>query len=147
LVLTGELIGFPRHLSQHPGGFVISEQPLSMLVPVENAAMAGRTVIQWDKDDLDLLGLMKVDVLSLGMLSALHRCFDLIERYRGTRWTLASLPAEDPATYAMISRADTIGVFQIESRAQMVMLPPPAPENLLRPRDPGGHHSPWADSW
>lgn len=123
LVLTGELIGFPRHLSQHPGGFVISEQPLSTLVPVENAAMAGRTVIQWDKDDLDLLGLLKVDVLALGMLSALHRCFDLIERYRGTRWTLASLPAEDPATYAMISRADTIGVFQIESRAQMAMLP------------------------
>ena len=123
LVLTGELIGFPRHLSQHPGGFVISEQPLSTLVPVENAAMAGRTVIQWDKDDLDLLGLLKVDVLALGMLSALHRCFDLIERYRGTRWTLASLPAEDPATYAMISRADTVGVFQIESRAQMAMLP------------------------
>ncbi len=123
LALTGELIGFPRHLSQHPGGFVISEHPLQTLVPVENASMAERTVIQWDKDDLDLVGLLKVDVLALGMLSALRRCFALIERYRGTRWTLASLPQEDPATYAMISRADTIGVFQIESRAQMAMLP------------------------
>jgi error-prone DNA polymerase len=123
LVLTGELIGSPRHLSQHPGGFVISEQPLASLVPVENATMAERTVIQWDKDDLDLLGLLKVDVLALGMLSALRRCFNLIEHYRGTRWTLATLPQEDPATYAMISRADTVGVFQIESRAQMAMLP------------------------
>lgn len=128
LALTGELIGFPRHLSQHPGGFVISEHSLQTLVPVENASMAERTVIQWDKDDLDLVGLLKVDVLALGMLSALRRCFALIERYRGTRWTLASLPQEDPATYAMISRADTIGVFQIESRAQMAMLP------RLRPR-------------
>jgi len=123
LVLTGELIGFPRHLSQHPGGFVISEHALDTLVPVENATMAERTVIQWDKDDLDMVGLLKVDVLALGMLSALRRCFALIERYRGTQWTLASLPQEDPATYAMISRADTIGAFQIESRAQMAMLP------------------------
>ncbi|HHN1279911.1 error-prone DNA polymerase [Pseudomonas putida] len=123
LVLTGELIGFPRHLSQHPGGFVISEHPLETLVPVENATMAERTVIQWDKDDLDLVGLLKVDVLALGMLSALRRCFSLIEHYRGTQWTLAGLPQEDPATYEMISRADTIGVFQIESRAQMAMLP------------------------
>ena len=128
LALSESLIGFPRHLSQHPGGFVISEHPLETLVPVENATMAERTVIQWDKDDLDLVGLLKVDVLALGMLSALRRCFALIERYRGTRWTLASLPPEDPATYAMISRADTIGVFQIESRAQMAMLP------RLRPR-------------
>ncbi|SDO14076.1 error-prone DNA polymerase [Pseudomonas jinjuensis] len=123
LALTGELIGFPRHLSQHPGGFVISEQPLDSLVPVENATMAERTVIQWDKDDLDAVGLLKVDILALGMLSALRRCFDLLAAYRGKRWSLASLPAEDPATYAMISRADTIGVFQIESRAQMAMLP------------------------
>lgn len=130
LTLTGQLIGFPRHLSQHPGGFVISEQPLSSLVPVENASMAERTVIQWDKDDLDLVGLLKVDVLALGMLSALRRCFDLIERYRGTRWTLASLPQEDPATYAMISRADTVGVFQIESRAQMAMLPRLRPQTF-----------------
>ncbi|EWC39641.1 error-prone DNA polymerase [Stutzerimonas stutzeri] len=123
LALTASLIGFPRHLSQHPGGFVISEHPLETLVPVENASMAERTVIQWDKDDLDLVGLLKVDVLALGMLSALRRCFNLIEHYRGTRWTLASLPQEDPETYAMISRADTVGVFQIESRAQMAMLP------------------------
>lgn len=130
LALTGELIGFPRHLSQHPGGFVISQEPLASLVPVENASMAERTVIQWDKDDLDLVGLLKVDVLALGMLSALRRCFDLIEHYRGTRWTLASLPQEDPATYAMISRADTIGVFQIESRAQMAMLPRLRPQTF-----------------
>ncbi|WP_028237964.1 error-prone DNA polymerase [Stutzerimonas azotifigens] len=128
LVLTEALIGFPRHLSQHPGGFVISEHPLETLVPVENASMTDRTVIQWDKDDLDQVGLLKVDVLALGMLSALRRCFDLLAHYRGTRWTLASLPQEDPATYEMISRADTIGVFQIESRAQMAMLP------RLRPR-------------
>jgi len=123
LVLTDALIGFPRHLSQHPGGFVISEQPLDTLVPIENASMADRTVIQWDKDDLDAVGMLKVDVLALGMLSAIRRCFDLIEHYRGTRWTIATLPAEDKPTYDMISQADTIGVFQIESRAQMAMLP------------------------
>jgi error-prone DNA polymerase len=123
LVLTGELIGFPRHLSQHPGGFVISEHALDTLVPVENASMADRTVIQWDKDDLDVVGLLKVDVLALGMLSALRRCFDLVARYRGTQWTIATLPREDGPTYQMISRADTVGVFQIESRAQMAMLP------------------------
>lgn len=129
LALTQELIGFPRHLSQHPGGFVISEAPLDTLVPVENASMAERTVVQWDKDDLDALGLLKVDVLALGMLTTLRRCFGLIERHRGHRWTIAELPKDDPATYAMISRADTIGVFQIESRAQMAMLP------RLRPKE------------
>ncbi|MHB0804810.1 error-prone DNA polymerase [Stutzerimonas nitrititolerans] len=124
LILAGELLGFPRHLSQHPGGFVISEHPLDTLVPVENAAMADRTVIQWDKDDLDLVGLLKVDILALGMLSALRRCFELVSRYRQQApWTIATIPAEDEATYQMISRADTIGVFQIESRAQMAMLP------------------------
>ncbi|MBC3478575.1 error-prone DNA polymerase [Pseudomonas taiwanensis] len=123
LVLAGELIGFPRHLSQHPGGFVISQQPLDQLVPVENAAMPERTVIQWDKDDLDMLGLLKVDVLALGMLSALRRCFDLLQRHRGRHLTLATIPAEDAATYEMIGRAETMGVFQIESRAQMAMLP------------------------
>ncbi|MCK9796212.1 error-prone DNA polymerase [Pseudomonas sp. MAFF 302030] len=123
LGLTGQLIGFPRHLSQHPGGFVISEEPLDSLVPVENAAMAERTIIQWDKDDLDRVGLLKVDILALGMLSAIRRCFDLIHGYRGQRYSLTSIPSEDPATYEMISRADTIGVFQIESRAQMSMLP------------------------
>jgi error-prone DNA polymerase len=123
LTLTGELIGFPRHLSQHPGGFVISEHPLETLVPVENAAMADRTIIQWDKDDLDLVGLLKVDILALGMLSALRRTFDLVRGYRGYDLTLATIPAEDKPTYDMITRADTIGVFQIESRAQMSMLP------------------------
>ncbi|WP_457970179.1 error-prone DNA polymerase [Pseudomonas sp. R4-84] len=123
LSLTQQLIGFPRHLSQHPGGFVISQQPLDTLVPVENAAMAERTIIQWDKDDLDAVGLLKVDILALGMLSAIRRCFDLIAHYRGVRHTLASLTKDDRATFEMISRADTIGVFQIESRAQMAMLP------------------------
>lgn len=123
LGLTRQLIGFPRHLSQHPGGFVISEQPLDSLVPVENAAMAERTIIQWDKDDLDMVGLLKVDILALGMLSAIRRCFDLVRYYRGLDLSLAKIPGEDPATYEMICRADTIGVFQIESRAQMSMLP------------------------
>ncbi|MHA6492779.1 error-prone DNA polymerase [Pseudomonas borbori] len=130
LALTGELVGFPRHLSQHPGGFVISEQPLETLVPVENAAMAERTIIQWDKDDLDIVGLMKVDVLALGMLSALRRTFDLLRGYRGRDLSIATIPAEDAATYAMISRADTIGVFQIESRAQMAMLPRLRPQTF-----------------
>jgi len=126
MTLTGELIGFPRHLSQHPGGFVISEHPLNTLVPVENAAMADRTIIQWDKDDLDLVGLLKVDVLALGMLTALRRTFDLVHlhrQHRQKKWTLATIPAEDAPTYEMIGRADTVGVFQIESRAQMAMLP------------------------
>jgi len=130
LTLTGELIGFPRHLSQHPGGFVISEQPLDTLVPVENAAMADRTIIQWDKDDLDMVGLLKVDILALGMLSALRRTFDLVRRYRGYDLTLATVPSEDKQTYEMISRADTVGVFQIESRAQMAMLPRLKPTNF-----------------
>ncbi|WP_458368587.1 error-prone DNA polymerase [Pseudomonas mandelii] len=123
LSLTQQLIGFPRHLSQHPGGFVISEQPLDSLVPVENAAMAERTIIQWDKDDLDAVGLLKVDILALGMLSAIRRCFDLLRRHRHLDLSLATIPAEDVQTYDMIGRADTIGVFQIESRAQMSMLP------------------------
>ena len=123
LALASELTGFPRHLSQHPGGFVISEHPLWTLVPVENARMAERTVIQWDKDDLDTLGLMKVDCLALGMLTAIRKTLTLLEQSGRRRLTLATIPAEDPATYAMISRADTLGVFQIESRAQMAMLP------------------------
>ncbi|WP_304641762.1 error-prone DNA polymerase, partial [Pseudomonas sp.] len=123
MVLAGELIGFPRHLSQHPGGFVISEAPLQTLVPVENAAMADRTIIQWDKDDLDLVGLLKVDILALGMLSAIRRTFDLIRHYRGRELTLATIPAGDGPTFDMIGKADTVGVFQIESRAQMAMLP------------------------
>ncbi|MGY2094704.1 error-prone DNA polymerase [Pseudomonas simiae] len=130
LTLTQQLIGFPRHLSQHPGGFVISEYPLDTLVPVENAAMAERTIIQWDKDDLDAVGLLKVDILALGMLSAIRRCFDLLRRHRNRDLALATIPKEDPATYAMISKADTIGVFQIESRAQMSMLPRLKPQKF-----------------
>jgi error-prone DNA polymerase len=112
------LCRFPRHLSQHVGGFVISEHSLASLVPVENAAMPDRTIIQWDKDDLETLGLLKVDCLALGMLTAIHRCLDLIGGL-----TLADIPPEDPETYGMIQRADTVGVFQVESRAQMAMLP------------------------
>lgn len=115
--------GFPRHLSQHVGGFVICEGALEELVPIENATMEGRTVVQWDKDDLNDLGLLKVDLLALGMLTALRKSFDLVNAFRGTRHALGGLPAEDPEVYEMISRADTIGVFQIESRAQMAMLP------------------------
>ena len=126
--LTNELIGFPRHLSQHVGGMVITQGLLCELTPIENAAMPGRTVVQWDKDDLDELGILKVDCLALGMLSAIHRCFDLVSKHDGRELTLASVPAEDPAVYDMICAADTIGVFQIESRAQMSMLP------RLRPR-------------
>ncbi|HZO22298.1 MAG TPA: error-prone DNA polymerase [Steroidobacteraceae bacterium] len=115
--------GFPRHLSQHVGGFVISEGLLEELVPIENATMPERTVVQWDKDDLNDLGLLKVDVLALGMLSALRRAFALVNDYRGTRHVLGGLPDRDAEVYAMMSRADTVGVFQIESRAQMSMLP------------------------
>ena len=97
LVLTSQLVGFPRHLSQHPGGFVISEHPLSTLVPVENAAMKDRTIIQWDKDDIDALGLLKVDVLALGMLSAIRRALDLVSRWHGRPFAISDVPAEDPA--------------------------------------------------
>ncbi|MFL6670322.1 MAG: error-prone DNA polymerase, partial [Burkholderia ambifaria] len=132
--LAGRLLNFPRHLSQHSGGFVISRGKLTRLVPVENAAMDGRRVIQWDKDDLEALGLMKVDVLALGMLSALHRAFDLRTAWRGPQedgqpFTLKHIPQDDEATYDMICRADTVGVFQIESRAQMSMLPRLKPRN------------------
>jgi error-prone DNA polymerase len=126
LPLAGELTafpGFPRHLSQHVGGFVISAGPLEELVPIENAASPKRTVVQWDKDDLNDLGLLKVDLLALGMLTALRRAFDLVNDFRGTQHALGELPAEDSHVYDMICRADTIGVFQIESRAQMAMLP------------------------
>jgi error-prone DNA polymerase len=121
--LVREIIGFPRHLSQHVGGMVITQGPLCGLVPIENAAMPGRTVIQWDKDDLDALGILKVDCLSLGMLTAIHKGFDLIEAHYGPKLTLSTVPTEDPAVYEMIQQADTMGVFQIESRAQMSMLP------------------------
>ncbi|MEZ8307131.1 error-prone DNA polymerase [Vibrio splendidus] len=123
--LVNEIIGFPRHLSQHVGGFVISSGPLYELVPVENAAMHDRTIIQWDKDDLETLGLLKVDVLALGMLSAIRKCFDLIKRIHGRSLTIAEITRlkDDPQVYCMIQRADTVGIFQIESRAQMSMLP------------------------
>jgi error-prone DNA polymerase len=123
IALVNMLSGFPRHLSQHTGGFVISRGPLSRLVPIENAAMPGRSVIEWNKDDLESLGLLKVDVLALGMLSAIKRALDLIGQRHGRPFTMMDIPREDPAVYAMIQRADTVGVFQIESRAQMSMLP------------------------
>jgi error-prone DNA polymerase len=126
--LVTTLLGFPRHLSQHTGGFVISRGPLSQLVPVENAAMPERTVIEWDKDDLDALGLLKVDVLALGMLSAIRRALDLLSARRGRTLVLTDIPDKDDAVYDMICHGDTVGVFQIESRAQMAMLP------RLRPR-------------
>ncbi|MCZ8218929.1 MAG: error-prone DNA polymerase [Acidovorax sp.] len=128
LELAADLQGFPRHLSQHVGGFVLTQGKLTRLVPVEPASMDNRSVIQWDKDDLDDMGLLKVDVLALGMLSALRRCLDLRALLRGERWGLKEIPREDRATYDMICAADTVGVFQIESRAQMSMLP------RLRPR-------------
>lgn len=123
LYLVENLIGFPRHLSQHVGGMVMTQGWLCELCPLENASMEGRTVIEWDKNDLDDLGVLKVDCLSLGMLSAIHRAFDLVSQHYARPLTLASVPAEDPEVYDMICRADTIGVFQIESRAQMSMLP------------------------
>ena len=128
--LLEQIIGFPRHLSQHVGGFVISHQTLSTLVPTENAAMPERTIIQWDKDDLEELGLLKVDVLALGMLTAIRKCFALLQQHRGVTWGMATIPAEDKQTYQMIQKADTIGVFQIESRAQMSMLPRLRPRNF-----------------
>ena len=121
--LVNELLGFPRHLSQHVGGMVITQGKLDELVPIENAAMDERTVIQWDKEDLEELGLLKVDCLSLGMLTAIQKCFDMIRKHGGPQWTLANVPADDPKVYDMICAADTVGVFQIESRGQMSMLP------------------------
>jgi error-prone DNA polymerase len=121
--LAEELMGFPRHLSQHVGGFVLTQGKLTRLVPVENAAMKDRSVIQWDKDDLDEMGLLKVDVLALGMLTAIRRCLDLVSLRRGVPFGLTDIPDKDQATFDMICRADTVGVFQIESRAQMSMLP------------------------
>jgi error-prone DNA polymerase len=128
--ISVRLMRFPRHLSQHPGGFVIARGKLSRLVPIENAAMKGRRVVQWDKDDLDALKLLKVDVLALGMLSMLRRALAMIGERRGKPFTMQDILREDPETYSMIQRADTIGVFQIESRAQMSMLPRLRPEKF-----------------
>ncbi len=121
--LARELIGTPRHLSQHVGGFVITRGPLAEVVPIENAAMAERTFIEWDKDDLDALSILKIDVLALGMLTCIRKGFDLLARHYGRRLSLESVPTEDPAVYDMLCRADSVGVFQVESRAQMSMLP------------------------
>jgi error-prone DNA polymerase len=128
IALSNEIQDFPRHLSIHPGGFLLGSEPVHDLVPIENATMEGRTVIQWDKEDIENLGLFKVDLLGLGALTQLDLCFKLLKAHRGLDLSMATIPAEDAATYGMISRADTVGVFQIESRAQMSMLP------RLRPR-------------
>jgi len=130
LNLASELIGFPRHLSQHVGGFVITRGPLSELVPIENAAMEDRTFIEWDKDDLDALHILKIDVLALGMLTCIRKSFALIEQHYGRPYTLDTIPAEHPRVYDMLSRADSIGVFQVESRAQMSMLPRLKPDKF-----------------
>jgi error-prone DNA polymerase len=121
--LVAQIVGFPRHLSQHVGGFVMSQQPLSTLVPVENAAMPDRTIIQWDKNDLDSLGLLKVDCLALGMMSAIRRALELQGKFEGRIFRMQDIPPEDPATYDMLCKAESVGVFQVESRAQMTMLP------------------------
>ena len=128
LRLSNEVLDFPRHLSIHPGGFLLGHEPVHDIVPIENGSMADRTVIQWDKNDLEDLGLFKVDLLGLGALNQLHRCFDLLALHRDLKLTMATIPADDKETYDMMCRSDTVGVFQIESRAQMSMLP------RLRPR-------------
>ena len=128
LALANEILDFPRHLSIHPGGFLLGAEPVSDLVPIENATMQGRTVIQWDKDDIEALGLFKVDLLGLGALTMLDLAFTELKRCRGVHLSMETIPAEDAATYTMMSRGDTVGVFQVESRAQMAMLP------RLRPR-------------
>ncbi|MBL4863926.1 MAG: error-prone DNA polymerase, partial [Rhodobiaceae bacterium] len=123
LSMAGELIGFPRHLSLHVGGFVITKGPLDQIIPIQNAAMKDRTIVEWDKDDLDTLGILKIDVLALGMLSCIRRAFDLLETHYGVRHGLRTVPQDDPAVYDMLCEADSVGVFQVESRAQMSMLP------------------------
>jgi len=127
--LASELIEFPRHLSQHVGGYVLTQDRLDSYVPIGNAAMDDRTFIEWDKDDVDALHMMKVDVLALGMLTCIRKCFDLIDRHKGERWKLATIPQDDPKVYDMLCRGESLGVFQVESRAQMNMLP------RLKPRE------------
>src|SRR5205085_2991495 len=122
LELSATLCGFPRHLSQHVGGFVLTQGRLDELMPIQNAAMEDRTVVEWDKDDLDAIGIYKVDVLALGMLTALRKSFDLIKQHYGEQHTL-DMPPKDKKVYDMLCKADSIGVFQVESRAQMSMLP------------------------
>ncbi len=130
LYFVNEILGFPRHLSQHVGGFVISRGPLAQLVPVENASMPKRTVIQWDKDDLEALGLLKIDVLALGMLTAIRKSLQVLNAYNGSSLTVEQIPAEDPQTYEMLQAGDSVGVFQVESRAQMAMLPRLKPQHF-----------------
>ena len=121
--LAEQLVGMPRHLSQHVGGFILTERPLTETVPIGNGAMDDRTFIEWDKDDIDELGILKIDVLALGMLTCIRKCFDLIEQHHGERWELATVPREVPEVYDMLCKGDSLGVFQVESRAQMNMLP------------------------
>lgn len=121
--LAEQLIGMPRHLSQHVGGFILTERPLTETVPIGNGAMDDRTFIEWDKDDIEELGILKIDVLALGMLTCIRKCFDLIAQHEGERWELATVPQEVPGVYDMLCRGDSLGVFQVESRAQMNMLP------------------------
>jgi error-prone DNA polymerase len=130
LQLTNEILDFPRHLSIHPGGFLLGHEPVHDIVPIENATMPERTVIQWDKNDLEDLGLFKVDLLGLGALRQLHLCFDLLRRHRNVEYSMATIPAEDRRVFEMMGRSDTVGVFQIESRAQMAMLPRLKPKNF-----------------
>ena len=128
--LARELISHPRHMSQHPGGFVLTQDLLADLVPIEPAAMENRQVIEWDKDDIDILKFMKVDILGLGMLGCLRRAFDMMDEHYAIRHDIASIPPDDKPTYEMIQKADTLGTFQIESRAQMSMLPRHKPAKL-----------------
>ena len=121
--LAEQLVGMPRHLSQHVGGFILTERPLTETVPIGNGAMDDRTFIEWDKDDIEELGILKIDVLALGMLTCIRKCFDLVEQHHGERWELATVPQEVPEVYDMLCRGDLLGVFQVESRAQMNMLP------------------------
>src|SRR6185312_3087116 len=130
LELSREIIGFPRHLSQHPGGFVITQDRLDDLVPIENASMEERTVIEWDKDDIEILNMMKVDILGLGMLGCLRRAFDLLREHKDIECSIPLIPIDDPVVYDMLCKADSVGVFQVESRAQMNMLPRLAPREF-----------------
>ena len=130
LELTNEILDFPRHLSIHPGGFLLGHEPVHDIVPIENGSMPDRTVIQWDKNDLEDLGLFKVDLLGLGGLTQLDLCFKLLKQHRSMDLSMATIPAEDAAVFDMICKSDTVGVFQIESRAQMAMLPRLKPRNF-----------------
>ena len=145
IALAKQLIGMPRHLSQHVGGFILTERLLTETVPIGNGAMPDRTFIEWDKDDIEELGILKIDVLALGMLTCIRKAFDLIEQHHGERFELATVPREVPEVYDMLCKGDSLGVFQVESRAQMNMLPRLQPALLLRPGDRGGDRPAGAD--